>query len=113
MFWDKMRLAEIKQYETLLPLGFSSPVDDFRVLQEDGNTIRPDIESVLNGSHQIQYQIQIANSNLEVYTRYPDTMSETFAKVGGLLALLKVSQLLQSYHEKKFKKQHEYNTESE
>jgi len=43
MFWDKMRLAEIKQYNTLLPLGFSNPSDDFRVLQEDGNTIRPDI----------------------------------------------------------------------
>jgi hypothetical protein len=38
-------------------------------------------------------------------------MSETFAKVGGLLALLKVSQLIKNYHEKKFKKQHEYKPE--
>jgi hypothetical protein len=51
MFWDKMRLAEIKQYESLLPLPLTRPADDFRVLQEEGNTIRPDIQSVLNGSH--------------------------------------------------------------
>ena len=39
-------------------------------------------------------------------------MSETLAKVGGLLALLKVSQLLKSYHESKFKKQHEYHAKT-
>jgi hypothetical protein len=43
---------------------------------------------------------------LDVYRRYPDQLSNTLARIGGLLALLKlVSLSLKEYHRRAFEKE--------
>ena len=42
---------------------------------------------------------------IDYISRYPDSILMALAKIGGLLALLKISFILSIYHQKMFKKE--------
>ena len=44
---------------------------------------------------------------MNVYTHYPDSIVIGLSKIGGLIALFKIAQLLRIYHKSKFEKQYD------
>ena len=46
-------------------------------------------------------------AKVDNYRRYPDTIVMGFTKIGGLIALLKITQLLTFYHQRTFEKAYE------
>lgn len=94
--------------------GFGTPTDSAYYMQVIEDDYRTQIDQ-----HGLIYITPTIVTTLTFYNRYPDNLFHALAKVGGLLALLKIGMLLQVIHKKKYLKglavdlsKHEYEDSS-
>ena len=100
--YDKYTITEYQGYETVWARSKSDKIEEVQGFQSSSSNNFCRYNSTYNLNY-IRHQFYVSKF-YSVYERYPDTLTTALAKIGGLIAVFKLSIIVQYFHKKAYEK---------
>ena len=100
--YDKYTITNYQNYETVFARSFIDHIENISGFQSSTSNNFCQLNSTYNLDH-IKHRFYVSKFWL-IYERYPDTLTTALAKIGGLIAVFKLSILIQYVHKKVYEK---------